>query len=88
MNEKDITLLRLVCQVQVQSAAIHGIVAVLSQMPHAQQLPQLLQENLRKNTDNMTFPGLPPAMSDMMAGEVQEAVESFLSALPAYSPRN
>ena len=84
MTEVELKILRLRLRQEVHQELLRGLYTGLANSsPTAAQAFRDRFADLRRNRSGIAIRGLPPAMSDMVAAEYQEALEDALSHIEA-----
>ena len=84
MTEAELEILRLKLRLEVHQVLLRGLYSGLANIsPDAAQTCRNQFAALRQEHSKIVIRGLPPATSDMVAAEYQEALEDVLSNIEA-----
>jgi hypothetical protein len=85
MTEDELEVLRLKVRIVVLESLVHALCTVLARtLPGARQAMLDQFQLFRQKQSQVVLPGFPPEISDMVAGEYQEALDDVLKAAEKY----
>lgn len=88
MEEQELKIVRLQCQVVALEYVVATILSALTQTPDARKSILDLLDQMPENMGNAAFPDVGPEFSDLYSAEVAEAFESLSSFLRIHLSHN